>query len=385
MKILIVNNNMNIGGIQKSLVNLLNEIQEEHDVTLYLFAAVGELMNDVPKNVRIVEGNKFTRIMGITNAEARSEGLFTFLWRSVFAVLTRIFGIGAVFGILSGFQKLNEEYDAAVSFMQNGAFRVFYGGCNEFVIDSVKAKEKIAFVHCDFLNYEGNNRYNRRYYRKFDKIACVSESTKNRFAEATGISAEKLQSVYNCYDYKKIISLSGEYAPAYTENIINIFSASRISEEKGIVRMVPIFRELKDKGLKFIWRVAGDGPQMNFMKEQIKKYDMENEILLLGMIKNPYPYFISSDLLLVPSYNEAAPMVFGEAKITGIPVLTTATASAQEMIGETGLGVVCGIGDDALKESLEKIIINKLKRRKFSEYTNGKAVSEFYRVIGYNK
>ena len=171
MKILIANNNMNIGGIQKALVNLLREIHNEHDVTLYLFAAKGELMNDIPENVKIIEGNRFTRSLGISNDEAKAEGAFAFVRRSAFAVLTRIFGIGVSFGILSRLQKIGGKYDAAISFMQNGSFRMFYGGCNEFVINSVKAERKISFVHCDFLNYEGNNKYNREYYSKFDRIA----------------------------------------------------------------------------------------------------------------------------------------------------------------------------------------------------------------------
>ena len=37
---------------------------------------------------------------------------------------------------------------------------MFYGGCNEFVINSVKAKRKISFVHCDFKHYFGHNKYN---------------------------------------------------------------------------------------------------------------------------------------------------------------------------------------------------------------------------------
>ena len=36
-KLLIVNNNLNIGGVQKSLYNLLWSLPEDYEVTLYLF------------------------------------------------------------------------------------------------------------------------------------------------------------------------------------------------------------------------------------------------------------------------------------------------------------------------------------------------------------
>ena len=47
-KIIIVNNNMKVGGIQKSLCNLLWSIHGRYDVTLLLFQAVGDYMNQIP-------------------------------------------------------------------------------------------------------------------------------------------------------------------------------------------------------------------------------------------------------------------------------------------------------------------------------------------------
>ena len=43
-KILIVNNNMHIGGVQKSLLNLLRSIGDSYDITLLLFFKGGEYM-----------------------------------------------------------------------------------------------------------------------------------------------------------------------------------------------------------------------------------------------------------------------------------------------------------------------------------------------------
>jgi len=40
-RILIVNNNMHIGGVQKALVNLLYEIHNDYEITLLLFYAGG--------------------------------------------------------------------------------------------------------------------------------------------------------------------------------------------------------------------------------------------------------------------------------------------------------------------------------------------------------
>ena len=141
---------MHIGGVQKSLVNLLGEISDKHEITLLLFYGDGELKNNIPSNVNIIYSNKFTQIMGMSQQEAKNSGILTLLWRSFWTVLTKIFGIGFSFAILSRMQKVHGKYDVGISFMQNSDYKMFYGGCNEFVINSVKADKKISFVHCDF-------------------------------------------------------------------------------------------------------------------------------------------------------------------------------------------------------------------------------------------
>ena len=167
-KILIVNNNMNIGGIQKALLNLLCEVGKDYGVTLMLFCKTGGLLDNVPENIKVIEGNVFLKILGMSHAEAKKCGFFAFFLRSVFTVLTRIFKTKFTFNILSRMFKLNEEFDCAISYMQNSAETYFYGGCAEFVLNGAKSKNKVCFIHCDFLNYGGNTKYNREILKKFN-------------------------------------------------------------------------------------------------------------------------------------------------------------------------------------------------------------------------
>ena len=384
MKILIVNNNMKIGGIQKSLVNLLHEIHDKHDVTLFLFHASGGLLDSLPDNLKVITGNKFTKVMGMTQAETRKDGIFSLLWRTFCVLLTRLLGIKASFSLLCRMQKIREPFDIAISFMQNSSFHVFYGGCNEFVLKSTEAQRKIAFVHCDFINYEGNNPYNLLLYQRFDKIACVSDSCKKRFNVVSPKIAHKTCSVHNCYRFQEMEQMAAEYKAFYTQDVVNIFTAARISREKGIIRMIPIFANLKKSGCRFVWRIAGEGPEYQEALELQRKYGLEQEIVFLGMLKNPYPYFESSDLLLVPSFHEAAPMVFGEAAFFGIPVLTTETASADELVSQRKIGWVCKNDNDSIETALKELLFDKeriMKKRHSVLFSNAQALSEFDNLI----
>ncbi|MDD4690193.1 MAG: glycosyltransferase, partial [Eubacteriales bacterium] len=337
MNILIANNNMEVGGIQKSLVNLLKEISKEHKVTLFLFSPTGELMSDVPDNVNVIQGNFCTRILGINQGQAKHIGFATFLWRSIWASITKTFGIRFAFYILTRLQKIHGEYDVAISYMQNSAYRYFYGGANEFVLNSIKAKEKIAFFHCDFEKYYGNNKYNISLYERFDKLAAVSDGCKNAFLRICPQYKGKTYTVHNMYDFSGIKDSSLEL-DVRTEKTPFIFTSARISEEKGILRMFPIFSKIKRDGYDFIWYIAGDGPDAIKAKDEAQKNNVDDNVVFLGMLKNPYPYFKACDFLLVPSYNEAAPMVFGEALSLNTPVFTTDTISASELVGNINGG-----------------------------------------------
>ena len=383
-KILFVCNNLHIGGIQKSLINLLGEISDIYAVTLFLFADSGELKKDIPENVKILCGNRFTKILGMSQEEAKKSSIFAFIWRSLWAFATKFLGISFSFGILTRMQKLKGEYDVAISFSQNSAYKMFYGGCNEFVINAVSAKKKISFVHCDFLHYYGNNAYNRDYYKHFDAIACVSESCKRVFDSVCPQYSGKTFAVHNCYNFDEMRMQAIAYTPEYSDGSINIFTCARISEEKGIFRMFPIFRELKNQGIDFDWRIAGSGPLLERAIKECRECGLEENIKFLGMIDNPYPYFKSSDLLLVPSYDEAAPMVFGEAAFFGLPVFTTNTTSANELVRDAGIGFVCENTDCDIKKDLSELLKNpQLISDKAKEITisNQQALDEFKKII----
>ena len=81
---------------------------------------------------------------------------------------------------------------------------------------------------------------------------------------------------------------------------------------------------------------------------------MDSRVTLLGEQRDPYQYLIQADWLLVPSFHEAAPMVFDEAMLMGIKVITTNTTSAEEMIG-CERGIICENSTDGIAHALENI------------------------------
>lgn len=385
-KILIVNNNMLIGGIQKSLSNLLTEIHSSYDITLFLFNKQGALLNEIPTDIKISEGRGLIKIMGMSQSEAKQSGAGTYIIRSFCAIFTKLFGTAIPFKLLTKSCKLKESYDCSISYMQNASNKLFYGGCNEFVLNSTKAQKKIAFVHSDYKNYEGNNKYNRKICTKFDKIAACSVSCKNRFLSVLPEMKGKVAAVHNCHNFNQIISLSEQYRVDY-DDTINLLTVARLSYEKGILRVIPIVKKLIDDGINFVWHIVGDGPDRQKIESEIERLALTDNIILHGLKVNPYPHYKAADLFLLPSYNEAAPLVYGEACCLGLPVLTTNTTSANELVAEKGIGWVCENSDEGIYNSLRKLLSNlhlinhKKEELMNTPLNNSLAVLEFYEIV----
>lgn len=355
-KLIFINNNMQIGGVQKSLVNLLWELSPRYEMTLFLFDPEGPLMAEVPPGVRVAGAGPLLRALGMSHAQARGKGLLPLLWRGFLVVLTRLFTIRFVFPLLSRRERIDGEYDAAISYLHNGALRCFYGGCAEAALNSVRAPKKVCFVHCDFERYEGNNAYNAMTLSRFDRVAAVSRSVGEGLLRAVPGLEGKVFPVHNCYHARRIADLARAYEAPHTPGVLNLFTAARLSREKGVLRMIPILGRIRDMGIGFFWRIAGNGPDREAVLGLIRAQGLEGQIALLGELDNPYPYFTGADVLLVPSYVEAAPMVFGEARLLGVPVFTTDTSSARELIGESNTGRVLPNEDGALLKELARLL-----------------------------
>ena len=59
---------------------------------------------------------------------------------------------------------------------------------------------------------------------------------------------------------------------------------------------------------------------------------MEDNITILGYKDNPYPYIKQSDLLVCLSSSEACPMIFNEAKVLSVPVVSSDFGGVEEFV-----------------------------------------------------
>lgn len=385
-KILIVNNNMHIGGVQKALVSLLWAIRERYDVTLLLFYPGGACLQDIPPDIKVIGTESGFRYLGMTKEDV--HGCKEKLGRAFYGAISRLIGRKYAIRIMGLGQKKMTGFDAAVSYLHNSGEKVFYGGCNDFVLEHVHAERKIAFLHCDYSGCGANTPENARQYARFDQIAACSQGCADVFLQANPGLAEKVKVVYNCHRFDQI-RMAAEAAPVQLESgKVNLVTVARLGREKGVeraLRAIAMLGALKDK---LHYYIIGDGIQKDQLLQIIARENLTDTVTLCGMMENPYGYIRAADLLLIPSYSEAAPLVISEAACLGTPVLSTKTSSAIEMIRDTGFGWVCENSEQGLADGLRQRLSDTagltMVREKLAEYRpdNTPALAQFMAAIG---
>lgn len=385
-KIIIVNNDMRVGGVQKSLYNLLwsLDIEKRYDITLYLFRKTGAYAERLPESVKVIECEGLFRYCGMSQKECKGNFKNTLL-RSFLALIALLFGRkAAVRLMLIGQPKLSESYDYAISFLHNGRRNSIYGCVQDFVLNCVKSPKKIAFLHCDYRNCGSDHEDNNQLIEKFDKIAACSDGCRKAFESVLPDLKNKCTTVCNCHNFDEIRNFAEDNTYTYASEYINIILVARLSREKGIERALNAVSEAVNKGFRVKLHIIGDGSLYNELNDLSRDLNLTDNVVFYGRQDNPYRYMKNADLLLLTSYHEAAPMVIDEARFLGVPVLTTETTSSKDMVTDKGCGWVCGNAQEEINKALLDILTDKKYLAELKEKLNDIIVSNDMAIEQFN-
>lgn len=120
---------------------------------------------------------------------------------------------------------------------------------------------------------------------------------------------------------------------------IRIIYLGRLVEPQKRVRLFPeILDHLKASGIPFIWSIAGEGPELEFLKETMTSTHEQQKIQFLGSIPNTLVPDIlhEQDIYLLASDAEGLPVSLLEAMASGVvPVTSYLESGLSELVNET--------------------------------------------------
>ncbi len=271
-------------------------------------------------------------------------------------------------------------YDTVIGFQE---------GYATYFVSKLNARHKVVWVHAMFSRvYELETLSNLNAYKYVNSIVCVSETAKRDMVKAAPYLKDKICVVYNCLINERIRELGNVGPSVFDKNVINIVSVGRIDPVKRFSIIPVVLNGLLKKNLNVHWHIIGgvDNPnEFKSIKAQVKKYNLENSLILEGPKQNPYPYIASSDLLVCMSSSETFNYTLTEARILGIPVVTTDFPAAFEFVNNGVDGVISPISN--LEQTIYEILSNHIKyqelKNKLKEYSynNNIAKNQFIELL----
>lgn len=375
-KVLVVSDSLRIGGIQKSLKLFLKELSKEKiDLTLFLFNDSGkEELSDL--NINIISGTKLLKLISYTSEEAKEKGIIVYVLRKFLALLCKLFTSDLVYSFIFLFEKRLNNYDSAISYSNNVSNRSVYFGYNKFVIEKVKSKNKITYLHVDY-----NNIYTKKInkeYQSFDNIWCVSNYVKSTFLKYNKHLKNRIKVVYNFIDDNKDIK-----GNPFGNKKHHIITVGRLDKNKSQIESIYISKKLKDKNVDFEWYLIGDGPEKNNIIQEIKSNNLENNIFLIGNKNNINDYLNYSDIFVSLSKSESYGLAIAEALKFNTITIVKDIPVIKEIIDKNG--IICK-NNDIIVDEIYKLLNNKkyyLEKKKLSKLNikNDDILKEVLRLL----
>ncbi|WP_423409245.1 glycosyltransferase [Heyndrickxia sp. MSNUG] len=348
-KVLFMVINMNVGGTEKALLNMIDVMPEEqYDITILMLEPYGGFLGSIPDGVKVEYVNGYSQMKDILNNPPKIVVMnFLKQWKLLqafyYLILFLITSISKerslLFASLLRHYPINQnEYDVAVAYAGPMDFISY------FIVKKIKAKKKYQWIHFDISKIGFNVKFASQFFVKFDKVFAVSEEGKKEIVNLVPTVKNNTEVFTNITIPEKIINLAKE-GNGFQDNFngLRILTVGRLSKEKGQDLIIPVLARLKHEGFNIRWYCIGEGNGRKEYEAMIKEYDVENDFILLGSHSNPYPFMQQCDLYVQPSRHEGYCLTMAEAKCFNIPIVSTKFAGVSEHIAheKTGLIVEC--------------------------------------------
>lgn len=151
------------------------------------------------------------------------------------------------------------------------------------------------------------------------------------------------------------------------ENSLIIISVAELHERKGLKYLIEAIPEVSVKFPNTKLVIVGEGPERSELEKLVKKFGIENHVILTGRQKEIPKLLKCADIFVLPSRREAFGLVILEAMITGLPIIASETGGIPEIITDKKTGIlVKPENSSAISAALIDLIAHPEKRQKLS-------------------
>ncbi|MBS7182890.1 MAG: glycosyltransferase [Eubacterium sp.] len=367
-KIAVYCDSMNNGGTEKATLDLVNNLPaDKYDITVIQLEPGGKYQKQLAGNIKNKEILPFS-----------PQKNFRFYWWS--RRLYEKMPLGLVHKFVIG-----NKYDVEIG--------CGYGYPTRIIQKSKKAK-KISWIHMDVSldkNYVPSltKEEGQEYFKNIDEFVCVSKDCAQKFNQKFGFD-DKTKVCYNIVPGKDIQNQSLENTEIKLDkDKTNIVSIGRLTNQKGFDILIDAMKPIIEKNKNIKLYIVGEGEGHEDLSKQIERLSLEENIVLLGHVSNPYPVLKQADLYVCSSRHESFSLTVAESLILEVPVVSTRCTGPIELLDNGKYGLLTEHGSEDIQKAIELLIEDRdklcyykemaKKRKKFFDVDNG--VKEWEKVL----
>lgn len=366
-KIIIMSEKMNMGGVEKALISMLEVIDyDKYDITLLLTAIEGELIRKIPKQVKVITFDEFKKLDYKSVKNKILDDVLSGKLINTFKVIyyTLLYKFKEDLHSIYKYNcrllpKVKETYDLAISYQAPSRLP------SVFVANNISANKKVLWLHNDPSKSPCNIKYYKDSYNKYDKIFCVSNSIKEEFIDIFPELEGKTEVFYNIISIKAIL-MKSKVDEGFNDRYdgLRILTIGRLSQEKGYKIAINVCEKLINDGYKLKWYVCGEGRERDELENLVRQKGLEDNFILLGNKTNPYPYLNQCDIYVQTSYFEGYCTTTNEARILRKPIVTTDVSGAKEQFINYENGIIVPIEEVEVYKAVKGLLDNENLRYK---------------------
>ena len=374
IKLLFRHRSMEMGGVEKVMLSLLNNLdKEKFDMTVLLSLNQGELRNEFPHHVRkiyLVDGKEDLS----TNPVLQKVQLLQRKWK------------------LEKFRKNPEKIDREI--LKNEfdvEIAMTYNDFEPVLNSSNKNSKKIGWFHSeiDLPKLQPLVPQILEQFPQFDHMVYCSEKIMQIMHRSyPNLKYPPESVIINAVPVDEIRKKSEEKIPNFKNRPVFV-SVGRLHTRKGYHKLMDAHHKLLKEGFGHSVVIIGDGEELPNLLLQQKNLGVEETFIFAGNKMNPYPYIKNADFFIMPSESEAWPLVISEALILQKPIIATRVGDVELMIEDDKTGHLIRYDTSEIYEAMKKfltdeIFVQKLKDNLINieeQFDNRKIFNEVEEII----
>ncbi len=332
---------LEMGGVPRVVLDLLRNLpKDKFDFTLMLNLYQGELIKDIPENVKLIVVEKGKEQMS-SNPFLQKIQL---IWRRLKLEFYDAFP-SVLYKI-----KVPEKYDIEIS-----------PGYAEFdmVLNSPdKKSRKLGWFHTDVGYDKDIERVKSRIekMKRFDFMIFGSKQTRQVIDDLYQVTYPNSTVIYNVIKVKEVLRKADLFVHDFESTVPVFSSVGRLHSRKGYHTLMKVHKKLLDDGFLHKIAVIGGGVEMENLQNQRKDLGVEDSFLLLDTQVNPYPYIKASDYFILPTQSESYPLVIGEVMCMHKPIISTNVGGISEMIDDGVDGILIKYNEEEMYQSMKRFL-----------------------------